>query len=76
MQIPDNRFWFRQSFTPGRAFTVHLIEETYPSGYTVYEAIDDEPNMKVGKTYYWTNTAGATSSRRYLGFVPVELVEQ
>lgn len=59
----------------GTSFDAHIVEETLPGGYVEFDVRPTRPDMVVGKTYYWTNTAGATSSRCYLGLLSIEIVE-
>lgn len=66
---------FTQVDSLGAEFEAHVIEHTYPNGYVEYEAVFDKPEMIEGKTYYWTNTAGATSSRCWVGFRLVRVTD-
>lgn len=59
----------------GAVFSAHVVEETLPGGTVEYDALPAEPSLIPGKLYYWTNTAGATSCRRYLGLLSIEIIE-
>lgn len=59
----------------GKSFQAHIVKETLPGDSVQYDAMSIQPPMVVGKDCYWADASGATSCRRYLGFLDVEIIE-
>lgn len=55
----------------GNSFNAYVVENMYPNGFVEYGAWKEELDRVIGKTVYFTDTSGATSSTRYLGFCQV-----